>query len=145
MYRNLVTFLDYLNPIFGDLLSKKSLNLWHKVSNFFCFTRVQMVGPCGDGLPCLSTDVDQRLLGGFRNLLWLSGGKTHNVGIPEDRSEISPSQRNCVCVYALSGLQPVGPKQGFSREERAVHGKVQQLSEQLHRQNRRSSEQHRSG
>jgi hypothetical protein len=79
-----------------------------------------MVGPCGDGLRCLSTDVDPRLLGGFRNLLWLSGGKTHNVGIPEDRSEISPSQRNCVCVYASSGLQPVGPKQGFSREETAV-------------------------
>ncbi len=62
-------------------------------------TRVQMVGPCGDGLPCLSMDVDQRLLGGFRNLLWLSGRKTYNLGTPDGRSEISPSQRKCMTVY----------------------------------------------
>jgi hypothetical protein len=72
-----------------------------------CFTRVQMVGPCGDGLRCLSMDVDQRLLGGFRNL-WLSGGKTYNLGTPDDRWEISPSQKETHdCVYALSGLRPV--------------------------------------
>ncbi len=34
MYRNLVTFLDYFNSNFRDLLSKKSLNLWRKVSKF---------------------------------------------------------------------------------------------------------------
>jgi hypothetical protein len=53
-----------------------------------------MVGPCGEGLPCLPMGVDQRLLGGFRNLLWLSGGKT-----PDDRSEISPSQKKRMTVY----------------------------------------------
>jgi hypothetical protein len=116
MYRNLVTFLDYFNSIFRDLLSKnqwfcdiKSQN-FRTVRNvipnrkpavtiFFCFTRVQMVGPCGDGLACLSMEVDQRLLGGFRNLLSLSGGKTHNLGTPDDRSEISPSRRKRMTVY----------------------------------------------
>jgi hypothetical protein len=34
MYRNLVTFVDYFNSIFRDLLLKKSLNLWHKVSKY---------------------------------------------------------------------------------------------------------------
>jgi hypothetical protein len=117
MYRNLVTFVDYFNSNFRDLLSKKSLNLWHKVSKFsHCakcstkqkgcrdlfflgFTRVQMVGPCGDGLPCLSMDVDQRLLCGFCNLLWRSGGKTYNLGTPDDGSEISPSQRKHMTAY----------------------------------------------
>ncbi len=61
---------------------------------------------CANGRPMwwrstlsVSMDVDQRLLGGFRNLLSLSGGKTYNLGSPDDRSEISPSQRKCMTVY----------------------------------------------
>lgn len=71
------------------------------VTILFSFTRVQMVGPCGDGLPCLSVDVDQRFFGGFRNPLWLwgGGGETYNLGTPDDRSEFSPSQRKCMTVY----------------------------------------------